>query len=118
MTTNGLTVSPAELVVCAQSMVKSAAQFGGLADSLSQGPAYGVAAGTDFGKLPASGRLAGLTAQVNDTASSEFSSAGTFLRGTEYALDQTLQDYTEADASAAAAANAVSGATRSATGQG
>jgi hypothetical protein len=103
---DGLTVNPAELVACARSMVLGASQFGGLADSLSQGPAYGVATGTDFGKLPASARLAGLTAQINDAANQEFTAAGTVLRGTEYALDQTLQNYIEADGSAAAAAMA------------
>jgi hypothetical protein len=116
MAANGLTVNPAELVVCAQSMVTEAAQFGGLADSLSQGPAQRVGTGTDFGELPASARLAGLTAQVNAAASSEFSSAESFLRGTEYALDQALQNYTQADASAAAAADNVAAAIRHADG--
>jgi hypothetical protein len=101
---DGLTVNPVELVACARSMVTEAAQFAGIAGSLSQGPAYGVATGTDFGKLPASARLAGLTAQLNEAAIDGFGAAETVLRGTEYALEQALQNYLQADGSAASAA--------------
>jgi len=101
MATNGLTVNPAELVLCAQTMMQEAAQFGGIADTLSHGPAYGVGSGTVFGTLPESGRLASLTAQVNEAANGQFTAAETVLRGTEYALEAALQSYIKADGTSA-----------------
>ena len=113
MATNGMTVNPAELVLCSQTMLQEATQFGGTADTLSQGPAYGVGTGTIFGTLPASSRLAKLTAEVNDAANGQFTAAETFLRGTEYALDAALQAYIKADgASALMAADAAAAAIR------
>jgi hypothetical protein len=112
MGSNGFSVNPTALLVCAQTIMQEAAQFGGIADTLSSGPAYGVGTGTDFGTLPASGRLAGLTAQVNDAAKSEFNAAETYLRGTEYALDAALQTYMQADGANAAAVDAEAGELR------
>jgi hypothetical protein len=113
MTANGMTVNPAELVLCAQTMMQEAAQFGGIGDTLSHGPAYGVANGTVFGTLPASAQLAKLTAQVNDAANGQFTAAETFLRGTEYALEAALQTYIKADGTnALMAADAAAAAIR------
>jgi hypothetical protein len=103
MGSNGFSVNPTALLVCAQTMMQEAGQFGGIADTLSSGPAYGVGSGTDFGTLPESSRLAGLTAQVNETANSQFNAAGTYLRGAEYGLDAALQTYAQADGTNAAA---------------
>jgi hypothetical protein len=103
MGTSGFTVNPTALIICAQTMMQEAAQFGGTADTLTQGPAYGVGNGTVFGTLPASSRLAGLTAQVNSAANGQFNAAGTYLRGMEYALEAVLQTYSSADGANAAA---------------
>jgi hypothetical protein len=103
MGSNGFSVNPAALLICEQTMMQEAGQFGGIADTLSSGPAYGVGSGTDFGTLPASSRLAGLTAEVNDAAKSQFNAAETYLRGVEYGLDAALQTYMQADGANAAA---------------
>jgi len=97
MATNGLTVNPVALVLCEQTMAQEAAQFGGIADTFTQGAAHGI--GTVFGTLPASRRLAGLTAQVNDAGNRQFGAAEKFLRGTENALEGALQTYASAEGS-------------------
>jgi hypothetical protein len=107
MTSKGLTVNALQLELCEQTIVQQAAQFGGVADTFTQSPRTG----SIFGSLPASARLAGLTARVNDAGNSQFSAAEKFLRGTEAALDSSLQGYLSADGvsaeQAAAAADMV-----------
>jgi hypothetical protein len=110
MATNGVSLNPVALILCEQNVVQAAAQFGGTADTFSQGAAHGVGSGTVFGSLPASRRLAGLTAQVNDAGSSQFGAAEKFLRGTENALEGVLQTFASTEGNnAVLAAEAIAG---------
>lgn len=107
MPSNGLTMRAVDLLLCARTMVQDAGRFGGIGDTLSPGPANG--SGTAFGTLPASARLAGLVGEVNSAASSQFSVAEKFLRGTELALDQAEQNVVGSDGAVAAQAAAIVG---------
>jgi hypothetical protein len=89
----GLTADFDALDRCQRVMLGQAAQFGGIADAFS---------GRDidaslFGRLPAAGPLADLSAQVDSVAGTEFSVAVSFLRGVERALDSVRQGFTEAE---------------------
>ena len=99
MATSGVSLNPVALILCEQTLVQQAAQFGGTADTFTQGAAHGVGSGTVFGTLPASKRLAGLTAQVNDAGNGQFSAAEKFLRGTENALEGVLQTFASTEGS-------------------
>jgi hypothetical protein len=107
MPSNGLTMRAVDLLLCARTMVQEAGRFGGIGDTLSPGPVNG--SGTAFGTLLASGRLAGLVADVNTAASSQFSVAEKFLRGTELALDQAEQNVVGTDSAIAAQAASIAG---------
>lgn len=84
----GFTVDASGLMACQQAIANEVSQFGGLADALEPN-----LPGSDFGSLPSSGRLARLTAEVNDAARSQLSAAETFLQGADHALIQTLENY-------------------------
>jgi len=89
----GLTADFDALDRCQRAMLRQAAQFGGIAD---------VFSGSDidaflFGRLPAAGLLAALSAQVDSAAGTEFSVAESLLRGVERALDSVRQGFTEAE---------------------
>lgn len=85
----GFSVDVNGLDVCQQTLADRAGQFGGIGDYVSQGPT----SGSSFGAMPASGRVSQLTTQLSAAAASQFSSAETFLRAAERALDQTRQNY-------------------------
>jgi hypothetical protein len=110
MATNGVTLNPVALILCEQTVMQEAAQFGGVADTFSQGAAHGVGSGTVFGTLPASKRIAGLTAQVSDAGNGQFSAAEKFLRGMENALEGVLQVFASTEGSnSVLAAEAIAG---------
>lgn len=84
----GFTVDTSGLMACQRAIANEASEFGGLADTLEPN-----LPGSDFGSLPSSGRLAGLTAEVNTAARSQLSAAQHFLEGADTALVQTLENY-------------------------
>lgn len=89
----GFTVDVNDLDSCRQTVGEQAGQFGGLGDGFAQSPA----GGSSFGSMPASGRMSQLATQFSSAVASQYSSAETFLRGAERALDQARQNYTKAD---------------------
>jgi hypothetical protein len=84
----GFTIDTSGLMACQQAIASETSQFGALADALEPN-----LPGSDFGSLPSSGRLARLTAEVNNAARSQLSAAQTFLQGADDALVQTLENY-------------------------
>jgi hypothetical protein len=89
----GFTVDVNGLDACRQTVSSEAGHFGGIGDSLSEGPVDG----SSFGSMSASARLSQLTAQMSAASASQYSSAEAFLRATERALDQVRQNYVVAD---------------------
>lgn len=85
----GFTVDTSGLMACQRTIASEVSEFSGLANTLRQNQVPA----SDFGSLPSSGKLAQLTAEVNDAACSQLGAAKTFLQGGDDALIQTLENY-------------------------